>query len=137
MTYMNVDCDQLLSILSQEELDFVSDLRIPYIGGGGLWARKHSIDEKIRIALASGVIEEVEQEAISGNRPNFYVQSDYIPSGDVKSMADGKTYDSKSKYYKSLKEKGMVIVGDEKIRPQKPKEVNWHQAVADTINRME
>jgi len=45
-----------------------------------------------------------------------YVQSDYMPGGagrSLKSMADGKQYDSKSAYRKSLKANGYVEVGDQ------------------------
>jgi hypothetical protein len=136
MSYCEVEESELLKILSQDDLDFVLNVRIPYNGGAGLWARKHYIDEKISSALASGEIKRIEKAPIKrGYAPN--VISDYVQGGHLKSMADGKTYDSKSRYYKSLKERGMVIVGDEKVKPPKPKEVDWHRAVAETINRIE
>lgn len=135
MTYCNVDCDQLLSILSQEDIDFATTVRIPYNGGAGLWARKHFIDEKIRQALADGVVQEVEREEVGYRHAGFYTQSDYIASGELKSMADGKVYDSKSKYYKSLKEQGMVIV-DEPPKQRKEKSVDWEKALVETCNRV-
>lgn len=38
------------------------------------------------------------------------------------SMADGKTYDSKSEYRKSLKSLGYEELGNDKIEKQKPKD---------------
>ena len=40
---------------------------------------------------------------------------DTMPGGihGMKSMADGKQYDSKSRYYRSLKDHGCVIVGND------------------------
>jgi len=134
MTYLNCEEAELLKIINQEDIDFASNVKIPYGTGAGLWARKHFIDEKINLALASGVISEIERVAVGYQRAPYQI-SDYIPSGDVKSMADGKMYDSKSQYYKSLKEKGMVIV-DEPQKERKPKEVDWKQAIAETINRV-
>ena len=66
-----------------------------------------------------------------------HIQTDYIngPMGAVKSMADGKMYDSKSQYYKSLKAQGCFIA-DEPQKPRKPKEVDWERTVADTVNRI-
>lgn len=40
---------------------------------------------------------------------NVMLISDCIAGGAIKSMADGKMYDSKSKYYQHLKEKGCFI----------------------------
>lgn len=100
-----------------------------------MWARKHFIDEKIAQAIADGVVQEVEREEVGVRRAGFYTQSDYIPSGDLKSMADGKMYDSKSKYYKSLKEQGMVIV-DEPQKQRKEKSVDWEKALVETCNRV-
>lgn len=134
-TYCKIDCDQLLSILPQEDIDFVTTVRIPYNGGAGLWARKHFIDEKIAQAIADGVVQEIEREEVGVRRAGFYTQSDYLPSGDLKSMADGKMYDSKSKYYKSLKEQGMVIV-DEPPKERKEKTVDWEKALVETCNRV-
>jgi hypothetical protein len=50
--------------------------------------------------------------------------------------ADGRTYDSKSAYYKAVKNKGLQVVGnDMPIQPPKPKpsNINWEKAVAETL----
>jgi len=54
---------------------------------------------------------------VAPERPTrLYVHSDYMGSDihGLQSMADGKKYDSKSAYYKSLKAHGCEIVGNEK-----------------------
>lgn len=62
--------------------------------------------------------------------------SDDLPSDGLLSQADGKKYNSKSSYYKSLKENGYEIVGNEKLGPSQPKlnEINWEKAVSEAIN---
>lgn len=54
-------------------------------------------------------------------------------------MADGKYYDSKTAYYASLKEQGLTVVGNdapvEKATP-KTEEINWNEAVAETIQQL-
>jgi len=49
----------------------------------------------------------------------------------IVSMADGKTYDSKSQYRKALKEKGFVELGDEKPEKEKPLISKTEDIVAD------
>jgi hypothetical protein len=48
-----------------------------------------------------------------------------------RSMADGKMYDSKSEYRKSLKAQGYEEVGNEDMRPPKPKEPSKEEIVSD------
>lgn len=54
--------------------------------------------------------------------------------------ADGKTYDSRSAYYKAVKDKGLEIVGDDKSfqerRSPATKEIDWKQAVGETIKQL-
>lgn len=64
-------------------------------------------------------------------------------NGDVngiKSQADGKYYESKSEYYKSLKSRGLDIVGDDKSysepKAPKTKEIDWKQAVGETLQQL-
>jgi hypothetical protein len=50
--------------------------------------------------------------------------------------ADGKTYDSKSAYYKAVKAAGMEIVGNEKLTSSpKSRDVDWHRAVKESLER--
>jgi hypothetical protein len=51
------------------------------------------------------------------------------------SHADGKTYDSKSTYYKSLKEQGFEIIGNEK-QPEKKHEVDEKRLEASILYAM-
>lgn len=68
--------------------------------------------------------------------PSHYAGNDSLGISGVFNPADGKTYDSRAAYYKAVKEKGLVIMGDdapkEKQKP-KTKEIDWHKAVAETL----
>lgn len=46
------------------------------------------------------------------------VISDHL--SDVRNPVDGKVYDSKSRYYRTVREAGCEIVGNEPIRPRAP-----------------
>ena len=115
MTYMGVASDNLIgAVITQEEFDFVSGLRIPANDINGLWLKKRIIDRKIVEALESGKVERVSYEpVIRQNGPQII--SDYAGSGinGFKSMADGKYYDSKSAYRKDLKSRGLVELGND------------------------
>lgn len=52
-----------------------------------------------------------------GEDAGFYVQSDTIDA--FRSMADGKVYDSKSRYRQDLKARGLVEVGNERIEQKR------------------
>lgn len=50
--------------------------------------------------------------------------------------ADGKTYDSKSAYYKAVRAAGMEIVGNEKLKSNpNQKEIDWSRAVKESLER--
>lgn len=108
MSYMNVAENDLLSVLTKEELDFASNVRIPYTGGGVLWARKHAIDAKV---VGLPVIQHTHEIRRSAN-----VISDCLDG--VVNPADGKTYDSKSQYYAALKAKGCHITDGSPVQRQ-------------------
>jgi hypothetical protein len=72
----------------------------------------------------------------SNVKTKVYVQSDYIESGSIKSMADGKIYDSKSKYYQSVKDAGCVIVGNEKQQANKGVNELTQRDVKNAIERL-
>jgi len=54
---------------------------------------------------------------VKGDDAGFYVQSDTVDP--FRSMADGKTYDSKSRYRAELKARGMVEIGNDNITPRR------------------
>jgi hypothetical protein len=54
-----------------------------------------------------------------------------------KSMADGQVYDSKSNYYKSLKQGDFEIVGNEFHRPAPLEPQGVEQAVKDAVDQIE
>lgn len=72
--------------------------------------------------------------------PTHYAGSDNLGEGvqGLFNPADGKKYDSKAEYYNAVKAKGCEVVGDEPIKPSKPKlkEINWEKAVAETLQQM-
>ena len=65
---------------------------------------------------------------------SFYVQGDYVPGGEIKSMADGKIYDSKSKYYQSVKDAGLVVVGTDKIKQKREADTVTERDVKQAID---
>lgn len=133
MIYRNIEETELLKIISQDNLCFVANIRIPYGEGAGLWARKHFIDEQITQALEAGEIKEIPRIPATPTRARFYTQSDYVPGGQIKSMGDGKIYDSKSRYYASLKDQGLHIVDYDR----KPKIIDSDITGKDVKNAIE
>jgi hypothetical protein len=72
------------------------------------------LGEKVPLAMAVSdkvcrYISNKNKHFVPSYSGRIQVISDYIGSGAVKSMVDGKMYDSKSKYYRSLKENGCFI----------------------------
>lgn len=73
----------------------------------------------------------------------FAVISDDLGVHGIKSMADGKQYDSKSAYYKSLKSQGYeVVAGDSKFknptahRRAVDEGINWGKELKKTMEGM-
>lgn len=62
------------------------------------------------------IIRKNNAEFVPSLKPFHYVISDDL--GAVQNPADGKTYDSKSAYYKAVKDAGCVVLGNEKIKPR-------------------
>ena len=57
----------------------------------------------------------------------------------VRSMADGRVYDSRSRYYASLKARGCEIVGDDRAafeRPPQPRPEGVGQDILRTIEEL-
>lgn len=67
-------------------------------------------DPQVRGCLLCDAVGGVLYHGYSGALP--YVQKDDLGKG-IRSQIDGKMYDSKSAYYKSVKNSGHVIVGNE------------------------
>lgn len=132
MIYMNVLMSDLLKsgILTQENCEFLNNLRIPYpardgIDSNALFREKQRLDGLIKEAIASGVVKEEERESFQRQRGPQII-SDYIsgPGGAIQSQADGKMYDSKSQYYKAVKAAGCVVLGTD--APTKCKEPEYN-----------
>ena len=100
------------------------------------WLRLDELQEKLIKALKAGKLppsKVVNKYEI----PKFHVISDEMIGG-MFCPADGKTYDSKSSYYKAVKSKGLEIVGNDPIKPSKPNvpDVNWERAVAESLQQL-
>lgn len=140
MTYRDITDEDLLTVITPEDLKFVQALRIPYQGDecAGLWARFHMVNHQITVALKSGKIKPIPKTPVAATRAGFYVQSDYVPGGEIQSMVDGRKYDSKSKYYKSVKEAGLHVVGNDSPVTKRSAPVSdlTHKDVKDAIERL-
>lgn len=120
MSIMNCDESELFEkqILTQEEIDTYSNLRIPYrssadISVSDLWQKHREITQKVKKAVDAGLIQQKFDYAEKGE--TFHVISDNLGEGvqGVLNHADGKKYDSKSSYYKAVKAAGCEVVGND------------------------
>lgn len=112
---MGVKVEDLLDgVLTQGEISFVDGLRIPYNDNTGLWTQLMMVQRKVAKALESGMVSKVSYEPVT-KQAGPHVISDYTGGGidGIKSMADGKYYDSKSEYRKELKRRGLVELGND------------------------
>jgi hypothetical protein len=73
---------------------------------------------------------------VSEYRPPMII-SDYMPTGALRSMADGKMYDSKSKYYQSVKDAGMVVLGNDAPRTPPKREAYSDLTQKDVKNAID
>ena len=113
-TYMDVKVDDLLNgVLTTEEYHTAVLCRIPY-NDSGAWLKLRMVQLKVREAIESGKVQTVKHEPVKRQR-GPQVISDTVGSdiNGIQSMADGKYYDSKSEYRRSLKEKGLVELGND------------------------
>ncbi len=125
MIYMNVRHSDLVSnnVLTEDEIQWASNIRIPYNSANGEWPELHRIQALVTKAIASGAVNEVEREVVQIQRGPEVI-SDYIsgPGGAVQSQADGKMYDSKSQYYKAVRAAGCEVMGNDAPREARPYE---------------
>jgi hypothetical protein len=107
-------------IINASEREFYDNARISYSGGAGDWFKLYSIQEKLSTSLTDVVGEPL--GSVQGYDAPMVV-SDYIaaPGKGIMAPHDGKVYDSKSAYYKSLKQSGHMVVepGMDKKREQR------------------
>lgn len=68
-------------------------------------------------------------------RPRLMIISDHHEP--FKSMADGKMYDSKSVYRRTLKERGLEEVGNEYVEPKPFEPEGVEQDVKDAMDQIE
>lgn len=96
-------------IITASEREFYDNARIPYAGDMLLWFRLYSIHEKMASNLDKVKGEKLGGVSVAHNVPGLI--TDYIagPNGAIIGQHDGKHYDSKSEYYKSLKASGHIV----------------------------
>lgn len=109
---MNVRNEDLIAagVLTPEEIAYYENSRIPY---GEPWGEILSIQGKVKAAIDAGAVHPVQE--IAHNRAGFQVISDQLGEGvqGVFNPADGKKYDSKSSYYRAVKEAGCFVMGND------------------------
>lgn len=120
MTIMDCEESELLekNILTQEEIDKYSNLRIPYpapsdVDVSSLYRFRDDVQYKVEKAINEKLIEP--RKSCAFYERTFQVISDRLGEGvqGVLNHADGKIYDSKSSYYKAVKAAGCEIVGND------------------------
>lgn len=121
MIYMNVLVSDLLAnkVFTQKEWEFLDTLKIPYpsregVDSNALWREKQRLDGLLIAAVESGKVNLIPPERVEP-RQAAYVQSDCIGEGvqGVFNPVNGKKYDSKSSYYKAVKDAGCVVLGND------------------------
>lgn len=111
--YYNITKKEAKSVLNKKEYSFyIKGQPIPLYGSSDLWLLSNSIHSKIEKALVDGKISGFELGSVARSTAS-YVISDDLGINGVFCHADGKMYDSKSQYYKSVKEKGYEVVGND------------------------
>jgi hypothetical protein len=113
----------------------VSDHRYECTTCGNIFAPpdEYNDDPQSRVSVCCGT-NPVKYLGYVGKVP--YVQSDNLGLQGVLNPADGKMYDSKSAYYRAVKDAGCVVLGDDApTQAAKPKQkpINWEKAVAETL----
>lgn len=126
--YAKDDLLKALGVLDTEW--YIKGCPIPYNSDRDLWNRLDAVQGKVARL-------KIKQPVIKFEPPRFHVISDEM-TGGVFCPADGKTYDSKSSYYKAVKAKGLEIVGNDapmKRATPKTNDINWEKAVAETLKQ--
>ena len=92
-------------------------------------------DPATRVSPCCGTNPVAFLRTVGGNRAS-YISDEMI--GGMLCPADGKTYDSKSSYYKAVKAAGCEIVGNDPIKPSKPQgeSIDWKRAVYESIQQL-
>lgn len=137
-TILGVLADDLLKtkVISKIEAKFLYELKIPIHGGLELWQRKDGIENKVLLAVNKEIVQEYKSAPSKYSIVN--VISDDLGTKGVRNPVDGKVYDSKSAYHKSVRAAGCQVVGNEPI-PAKKREIrgdfDCRREVAQAIER--
>ena len=133
---MDYKKSELVKILGKEDAEWYDNsCKIPLRAPFSEWVRLHNVQTKIEKATASGKLKPIVSVSTYVLPKVMFMTDDM---NHTLNPADGKMYDSKSAYYRAVKDKGLEIVGnDAPTKPLKPKQapINWEKAVAETINQ--
>lgn len=124
-------------IITQDEMDYRDNLKIPGNAGLDAWQRKYEIDAKIIAAIGRGEVPEHIPAGVSD--AGVYVISDSMGVHGIQSQADGKYYDSKSKYRAELKSQGMIEMGSDaptKARTELRGDFDVRKELSQAIDRV-
>lgn len=97
-------------VLTKKQCEDYKNLEIPYLGGVNLWRFKFDVEQKVAAAVDAGKLEMHENKPAEIRKAS-YVRSDGM--SDTWCPVNGQTYDSKSQYYKAVKDAGCEIAGDD------------------------
>jgi len=106
-----------------------------FIAGKQEWVRLSVIQDKLIAAINSGKLQKEVVKSEYAKSAGGYISDEMI--GGMLCPADGKTYDSKSSYYKAVKAAGCEIVGNDPITPSKPQgeAIDWQRAVYESLQQ--
>lgn len=120
--------------LTPEEWDFYFNYKIKYSSPYSEWIKLWSLQEKVQNLIKSDVID-VEPWSEKHIMTKTYVISDNLDN--VLNHANGKIYDSKSKYYADLKASGHVIVESGMDKPRETMgDFDARKDVAKALNQL-
>lgn len=134
-----LDDKDVLRVLGAEDgAWFIGGCRIAFSGSTtDDWQRKCRVENAISDAIAKGEIAPIPESEIF-IAPRISVISDDLGKDGVFNPANGKRYDSKSAYYRAVKDAGCEIMGNDApttMATPNAKEIDWRPAVAEALQQ--
>lgn len=135
----SIDKEILLPHLTAEEALLYDGGRFSIAGNAdySVWHKMHFLWNKIDYLVKSDSIEINAEEFVTEERYALYIISDDLGTKGVLNHANGKVYDSKSKYYADLKASGHVIVESGMDKPREMRgDFDCRKDVAKALNQL-
>ncbi len=128
---VNIHNYDLSSFLDAAELDAFFSRKIPLNSSNSyeLWSQHHAFVERVISIIQDNKLQPLEQEQSLASPPA--VREDRMDG--IQSMVDGKIYESKSAYYKHLKEGGHHIVDYKQEHKPKTEKIDWRSAIQESM----